>query len=86
MDRPHLRDKEKSVSIQNLNLQTLKRSHPKVFCEKVSVEILQNSQENIFAGDSFLIKKDLRPATLLKKTVVQMFSQFFKSTYFHGHL
>ena len=42
LDDPHLRDKEKSVSIQNLNLQTLKRSHPKVFCEKVSLEILQS--------------------------------------------
>ena len=35
--------------------------------KKVFLEILQNSQENACAWDSFLIKLQARPATLLKK-------------------
>ena len=31
-------------------------SHPEVFCEKIFLKILQNSQINIFAGISFLLK------------------------------
>ena len=41
--------------------------------KKVFLEILQNSQENNCASVSFLIKKP-RPATLLKKTLAQVFS------------
>ena len=40
-----------------------------VFCKKVFLKISQNSQENenICARVSFLIKLQVRPATLLKK-------------------
>ena len=37
--------------------------------EKVFLEIPQNSQENTYARDSFLIKLQARPATLLKKSL-----------------
>ena len=43
--------------------------------EKVFIEILQNSQENTCARVPFLIKlQSLRPATLLRKTLAQVFS------------
>ena len=31
-------------------------SHPEVFCKKMFLKVLQNSQKNVFAGVSFLIK------------------------------
>ena len=31
-------------------------SHPEVFCKKMFFKALQNSQKNVFAGVSFLIK------------------------------
>ena len=34
----------------------LRSSHPELLCQKMFLEILQNSQKNIFAGISFLIK------------------------------
>ena len=34
----------------------LKKSHPEVFYQKMFLKILQNSQKNIFAGISFIIK------------------------------
>ena len=42
-------------------------SRPEVFCEKVFLEISQDSQENTYARVSFLIKLQTTPATLLKK-------------------
>ena len=41
-------------------------SHLKCSLKNVFLEISQNSQENTCAGDSFLIKLQARPATLLK--------------------
>ena len=35
-------------------------SHPKVLCKKVLIKVLQNSQENLFAGVPFLIKLQAR--------------------------
>ena len=35
---------------------SLRSGRPEVFCEKVFLEILQNPQENKYAGLSFLIK------------------------------
>ena len=37
-------------------LLNLRRSHPEVFCQKMLLKILQNSEKNIFAGISFLSK------------------------------
>ena len=34
----------------------LRRSLPEGLCQKIFLKFLQNSQENIFAGISFLIK------------------------------
>ena len=33
-----------------------RNSHPEVFCKKIFLNILQNSQKNVYAGVSFLIK------------------------------
>ena len=45
----------------------IRSSHQSWSVKKVLLEILQNSQENICARVSFLIKLQARPATLLKK-------------------
>ena len=46
-----------------------KSSHQTCFVNKVFLEISQNSQENTCARDSFLIKLQAAPATLLKKSL-----------------
>ena len=59
----NLTDKQKNSQI---NLRT---SHPEVFCKKMFLKILQNSQKSIFAGIFFLTKlqagnmKLTKPAT-----------------------
>ena len=39
-----------------IKLKKLRSSDPEVFCKMVFLEISQNSQENIYVNDSFLIK------------------------------
>ena len=58
--------------------------------KKVSLNVLQNSQGNTCARASFLIRLQawgVRPATILKKRLVQVFSYefcgIFKNTYFY---
>ena len=54
------------------------------------LEISQNSQESTCARVSFLIKLQAAPATLLKRTLAQVFSYEFceisKNTFFTEHL
>ena len=59
--------------------------------KKVFLEISQNSQESICTGDSFLIKLQAWPVTLLKKkSLAQVFPCKFckisKNTFFTEHL
>ena len=55
--------------------------------KKVFLEISQNSQENICVRESLNKVSHLRPATLFKKTLAQVFScefcEIYKSTFFH---
>ena len=44
---------QKNVSKFQVNT---RNSHPEVFCKKIFLNILQNSQKNVLAGVSFLIK------------------------------
>ena len=44
---------QKNVSKFQVNTRI---SHPEVFCKKIFLNILQNSQKNVLAGVSFLIK------------------------------
>ena len=58
---------------------------------KLFLKILQNSQKNTFVRVSFFNEvSGLRPATLLKKTLAQVFSyefcEIFKNTFFTKHL
>ena len=67
-----------------------KSSRPEVFCKKVFLEISQNSQENTYARDSFLIKLQAWPATLLKKNLWPRyfpvnFAKFPRTTFFTEH-
>ena len=48
--------------------------------KKMFLKILQKSRENIWAGNFFLIKRGLRPATILKKTLAQVLSCEFCET------
>ena len=76
---------------------------PTIFCKSLSektyfqkqplemfIEISQNSQENTYVRVSFLIKLQARPATLLKKTLTQVFSckfcEFSENNFFTEHL
>ena len=53
---------------QSLNAIKHRSSRPEVFCKKVSLETLQNSQESTCARASFFNKvPSVRPSTLLKK-------------------
>ena len=66
-------------------------SRPDVFCEKVFLEISQNSQENTCARVSFLIKLQAPPAALSKKRPWHRrfpvkFSKFLKTPFFTEHL
>ena len=59
--------------------------------KKVFLEILQNSQENTCARDSFLIKLQARPATLLKKSLWHRcfpvnFAKLLRTPFFIEHL
>ena len=59
--------------------------------KKLFLQILQFSRESTCVGVSFLIKLlAFRPATLLKKTPIQVFSceycEIFQNTYFEKHL
>ena len=62
-------------------------SRAEVFWKKVFLKISQNSQENIFARVFFNKVAGLRPATLLKKRLAQLFSCEFceisKNTFSH---
>ena len=50
-------------------------SCPEVFCKRMFLNILKNSQENTCAWVSFLIKLQARSTTLSKKeTLAQVFS------------
>ena len=61
-----------------------------VLWKKVFLKISQNSQENTSARCPFLIKKDLRPATVLKRDsgtdVFLWILRNFKNTFFKEHL
>ena len=62
-------------------------SHPEVFCKKTFLNILQNSQKNVWSP--FLIKlQGWVSATLLKKTPVLSCEIYkpFKNNYFEEHL
>ena len=59
-----------------------------MFCKKVFLEILQNSQENTCARVSFLIKLQADACNFIEKeTLAQLFScEFYeisKNTFFH---
>ena len=56
--------------------------------KKVFAKVLQNLQENSYAGVSFFNKvSSLKPATLLKKRLPQRcFSAHFNNTFFTEHL
>ena len=66
-------------SWQFLNVYIIKevltqKQPPEVFCEKVFLEILQNSQENTCARVSFLIKLQAACNFIKKETLAQVFS------------
>ena len=59
-----------------------------MFCKKVFLEILQNSQANTYARVSFLMKLQADACNFIKKeTLAQVFSfefsEIFKNTFFH---
>ena len=64
-------------------LQEDRSRRPDLFCEKVFLGILQNSQENTSARVSFLIKLQAPSATLLKKRYgTGIFQRILRNLYF----
>ena len=51
----------------------LRNSHPEVFCQRIFLKILQNSQKNIFAGISFLIKVQVGNLKLAEAATEDLF-------------
>ena len=46
----------KRVDLNSFSQTNTRSSHPEVFCQKMILNILKNSQKNVYAGASFLIK------------------------------
>ena len=92
------KSKQKLSNIMRLSFCYLKIIHflyksngPEVFCKKVFLKILQNSQENPCVRVSFLIKLQAPLATLLKKRLWHRcfpvnFAKFLRTLFFAEHL
>ena len=65
-------------ALQNVSLLSIQKQPPEVFCEKVFLEISQNSQESTCARVSFLIK--------WHRCFPVNFVKFLKTPFFKEHL